>query len=137
MDYCSQDVLGDFAIFVALLCVESPVSAFVVVEIRMQQRRKDRIVFVPHVFPVEHQQIVVFERPPVSLVNDEPLELLGENTALNPQEARMAEFNACVMNTYVISAAMKGIKLDKVELETEGELDLRGFLGLDKSVKPG
>jgi uncharacterized OsmC-like protein len=72
-----------------------------------------------------------------TLVIDEPLELLGENTALNPQEALMAAFNACVMNTYVISAAMKGIKLDKVEMETEGELDLRGFLGIDKSVKPG
>jgi len=72
-----------------------------------------------------------------SITIDEPEELLGENTAPNPQEVLMAAFNACVMNTYVIGAAMKGIELEKVEMETEGELDLRGFLGLDKDVKPG
>jgi uncharacterized OsmC-like protein len=72
-----------------------------------------------------------------SLTIDEPEELLGENTAPNPQEVLMAAFNACVMNTYVIAAAMKGIKLEKVEMETGGELDLRGFLGLDEAVKPG
>ena len=68
---------------------------------------------------------------------DEPVELLGENTAPNPQEVLMAALNACVMNTYVIAAAMKGVKLEKVEIETEGELDLRGFLGIDKTIKPG
>jgi hypothetical protein len=30
-----------------------------------------------------------------------------------------------------------GIKLDKLEIETVGELDLRGFLGIDPAVKPG
>lgn len=68
---------------------------------------------------------------------DEPVELLGENTAANPQEVLMAAFNSCVMNTYVIAAAMKGIRLDKVEIETDGDLDLRGFLGIDKSIRPG
>jgi uncharacterized OsmC-like protein len=56
---------------------------------------------------------------------------------VKPARKSMAAFNACVMNTYVIAAAMKGIKLDKVEMETGGELDLRGFLGLDEKVKPG
>lgn len=72
-----------------------------------------------------------------SITIDEPEELLGENTSANPQEYLMAALNACVMNTYVIASAMKGIRLEKVEIETEGELDLRGFLGIDKSVKPG
>jgi uncharacterized OsmC-like protein len=68
---------------------------------------------------------------------DEPKELLGEDTAGNPQEYLMGAMNACILNTYVIAAAMKGIRLDKVEMETEGELDLRGFLGIDKKVIPG
>jgi len=68
---------------------------------------------------------------------DEPVELLGQNTAPNPQEVLMAALNACVMNTYVIAAAMKGVRLEKVEIETDGELDLRGFLGIDKAIKPG
>jgi uncharacterized OsmC-like protein len=72
-----------------------------------------------------------------SFVIDEPKELLGEDTSANPQEYLMGAMNACILNTYVIAAAMKGIKLEKVEMETEGELDLRGFLGIDKNVIPG
>ena len=72
-----------------------------------------------------------------TFVIDEPKELLGEDTAANPQEYLMGAMNACIMNTYVIAAAMKGIKLERVEMETEGELDLRGFLGIDKNVIPG
>jgi uncharacterized OsmC-like protein len=72
-----------------------------------------------------------------TFVIDEPTELLGEDTAANPQEYLMGAMNACIINTYVIAAAMKGIRLEKVEMETEGELDLRGFLGMDKNVIPG
>jgi len=72
-----------------------------------------------------------------TFVIDEPTELLGEDTAANPQEYLMGAMNACIMNTYVIAAAMKGIRLEKVEMETEGELDLRGFLGIDENVIPG
>jgi uncharacterized OsmC-like protein len=68
---------------------------------------------------------------------DEPLELLGENTAPNPQELLMAALNACVTVGYVAGAAARGIKLEKVEIETKGELDLRGFLGIDETVRPG
>ncbi len=68
---------------------------------------------------------------------DEPLELLGSNTAPNPQEVLMSAFNACIMVGYAVGAAVKGITLEKLEIETHGELDLRGFLGIDPSVKPG
>jgi uncharacterized OsmC-like protein len=68
---------------------------------------------------------------------DEPLELLGQNSAPNPQEMLMTALNACIMVGYVAGAAMKGIRLEKVEIETSGELDLRGFLGIDPSVPPG
>ena len=68
---------------------------------------------------------------------DEPYELLGSNTAPNPQETLMAAFNACVMVGYAVGAAVKGITLEKLEIETHGELDLRGFLGIDPAVRPG
>ena len=68
---------------------------------------------------------------------DEPHELLGENTAPNPQEMLMTALNACIMVGYVAGAATNGITLEKLEIETEGELDLRGFLGLDDTVRPG
>ncbi len=72
-----------------------------------------------------------------TFVIDEPKELLGEDTSANPQEYLMGAMNACIMNTYVIAAAMKGVKLESVVIETEGELDLRGFLGIDKDVIAG
>jgi uncharacterized OsmC-like protein len=68
---------------------------------------------------------------------DEPFELLGENTAPNPQELLMTALNACVMVGYVVGAATRGITLESLELETHGELDLRGFLGIDPDVRPG
>lgn len=68
---------------------------------------------------------------------DEPEELLGGNTAPNPQELLMAAVNACMTVGYVAGAALGGITLDKLEIETSGQLDLRGFLGLDASVPPG
>lgn len=68
---------------------------------------------------------------------DEPLELCGENTAANPQELLMSALNACMMVGYVAGCAVRGIALEALELETSGELDLRGFLGIDEDVKPG
>ena len=68
---------------------------------------------------------------------DEPFELLGRNTAPNPQELLMTALNACITVGYVAGASMKGIALEKVEIETSGALDLRGFLGIDPSVLPG
>jgi uncharacterized OsmC-like protein len=72
-----------------------------------------------------------------AISHDEPTELMGSNTAANPQELLMAAFNACVMATWVAACSLNNISLEKLEIETEGELDLRGFLGLDASVKPG
>jgi len=68
---------------------------------------------------------------------DEPFELLGSNSAANPQETLMAAFNACVMVGYAVGAAVKGITLERLEIETQGELDLRGFLGIDETIRPG
>lgn len=68
---------------------------------------------------------------------DEPLELLGRNEAPNPQEMLMAALNSCMLCGYVAGATIHGIELESLMIETEGELDLRGFLGIDAKVKPG
>jgi uncharacterized OsmC-like protein len=72
-----------------------------------------------------------------SIRTDEPPELLGKGVAPNPQEVLMAGLNACMMVGYVAGCAVHGIELESLSIETEGELDLRGFLGLDANVKPG
>ena len=71
------------------------------------------------------------------IVADEPCQLLGADSAPNPQELLMAAFNACIMVGYVAGSSLKGITLDSVEIKTTGELDLRGFLGLSDDVIPG
>jgi uncharacterized OsmC-like protein len=68
---------------------------------------------------------------------DEPLELLGTNQAPNPQELLMAAVNACMTVGYVAGASLHGITLDSLTIETTGQLDLRGFLGLSDAVPPG
>jgi uncharacterized OsmC-like protein len=68
---------------------------------------------------------------------DEPAEFLGDDTGPNPQEMLMAAFNACIVTGYVAGCAIEGVRLDKLTIETEGELDLRGFVGLDAAVRPG
>ena len=72
-----------------------------------------------------------------TIVSDEPQELLGTNSAPNPQELLMSAVNACMMVGYVAQASVRGIRLDDCRIETEGELDLRGFLGMDEKVPPG
>ena len=71
------------------------------------------------------------------IVADEPCQLLGQDSAPNPQELLMAAFNACITVGYVAGAALKGINLESLEIRTAGELDLRGFLGLSDTVAAG
>jgi uncharacterized OsmC-like protein len=71
------------------------------------------------------------------IVADEPTELLGTNSAPNPQELLMSAVNACMTVGYVAQAAVRGINLEGCQIETHGELDLRGFLGLDDKVPAG
>ncbi|QZH62961.1 OsmC family protein [Mycolicibacterium farcinogenes] len=68
---------------------------------------------------------------------DEPPELLGNNTAPNPQELLMAALNACMSVGYAAVAATMGVTVRSLGIETTGELDLRGFLGLDADINPG
>ena len=68
---------------------------------------------------------------------DEREELVGTNTAPNPQMILYAALNTCVLNTFVVNASARGIRLESVEIDTRGELDLRGFLGIDENVNPG
>jgi uncharacterized OsmC-like protein len=68
---------------------------------------------------------------------DEPCELGGSNRFANPQEHLIAALNACMMVGYVAQCAVRGITLERLAIETEGEIDLRGFLGIDPAVKRG
>ena len=68
---------------------------------------------------------------------DEPLQLCGTNQYANPQEHLLAALNACMIVGYSAACAHQGIEIEELRIETEGDIDLRGFLGLDSTVKPG
>jgi uncharacterized OsmC-like protein len=68
---------------------------------------------------------------------DEPCELGGTNQFANPQEHLIAALNACMMVGYVAQCAVRGIIIESLEIETDGEIDLRGFLGIDPAMPPG
>lgn len=68
---------------------------------------------------------------------DEPVELGGTNRFANPQEHLLAALNACMIVGYAAQCAVHGITLESLEIETDGEIDLRGFLGIDPAVPRG
>lgn len=74
---------------------------------------------------------------PFEIDADEPPLLLGEDKGPNPVECALTALAACVTTSIVYHAAAKGIKLNAVESRLEGDIDLRGFLGLSKDVPRG
>jgi uncharacterized OsmC-like protein len=68
---------------------------------------------------------------------DEPPPLGGSNTAPNMVEVVLGAYGCCLTTGYVMNAGLKGIKLEGVEIELTGDLDLRGFFGISSDVTPG
>jgi uncharacterized OsmC-like protein len=70
-----------------------------------------------------------------TLLADEPEMLCGTNTAANPVEMILQAYGACLTIGYAMNAAVRGIKLDDIKIDLEGEIDLPGFLGLEAPEK--
>lgn len=68
---------------------------------------------------------------------DEPPALGGADTAPNPVEYALLALASCQEITYRLHADHLGIPLDEVAVSLEGDLDLRGFFGVDHAVRPG
>jgi uncharacterized OsmC-like protein len=68
---------------------------------------------------------------------DEPVLLLGDDIGPNPVEYLLKGLAGCLTTSMVYHAAAKGIEIRGVESRLEGNLDLRGFLGVDPEVKTG
>jgi uncharacterized OsmC-like protein len=68
---------------------------------------------------------------------DEPDLLLGSDMGANPVELALSALAGCLTTTLVYHAAARGVTVRAVESELEGELDLRGFLGMSDSVRRG
>lgn len=74
---------------------------------------------------------------PFVFVNGEPPVLLGNNEGANPVEFLLHAIAGCVTTTFVLHAAARGIRIEEISTQLEGEIDLRGLLGLNDAVSPG
>ncbi|SDQ45161.1 OsmC family protein [Natronobacterium texcoconense] len=68
---------------------------------------------------------------------DEPEQILGERTAPNAVELLLAAIGSCLTVGYAANAAAMDIELEELRFELEGDVDLRGFLGISEEVRPG
>ena len=74
---------------------------------------------------------------PFELNADEPPVLLGEDRGANPVEYALTALGACLTTAMVYHAASRGVRLESLETQIEGDIDLRGFLGLSNDVRKG
>jgi uncharacterized OsmC-like protein len=74
---------------------------------------------------------------PYTLDMDEPPVLLGQDRGANPVEYLLAALSGCLTTSLVYHAAARGVELTKVESSYEGNIDARGFLGMDENVRNG
>jgi uncharacterized OsmC-like protein len=78
-----------------------------------------------------------FHENPFELDADEHQVLLGEDLGPNPVEYALTALAGCLTGAMIYHAAAKGIEIKGVESRLEGDLNLRGFLGLSDEVKVG
>lgn len=79
---------------------------------------------------MEHKQPFVMDA-------DEPTVLLGEDHGANPVEFVLAGLSGCMTTTLAYHAAGRGLNIEDIRSEFEGDIDLQGMLDLDPNVRPG
>ena len=67
----------------------------------------------------------------------EPAILLGTDTGPNPAEYLLHALAACLTTSLVYVAAARGVRLTEVESTLEGDMDVRGCLGISDEVRNG
>jgi uncharacterized OsmC-like protein len=80
----------------------------------------------------EHQHVA-----PYKASGDHPTVLCGADAGPTPVEWLLHALASCITAGIANIAAARGIKLKKVESTVEGDIDLRGILGLSKDVRNG
>lgn len=68
---------------------------------------------------------------------DFPNQLSGEGKGLTVCEYCMGSLAACLAQTIVAHATSRGIQIDSINIDVEGDVDLRGFTGISNDVRPG
>jgi uncharacterized OsmC-like protein len=79
----------------------------------------------------------VTREEPFELDAGEPAILLGTDTGANPAEYLLHALAACLTTSLVYVAAARGVRLTEVDSALEGDMDVRGALGLSDEVRNG
>lgn len=72
-----------------------------------------------------------------SFLADEPHVLCGQDDGANPVEFLLSALSMCVTTSIAAHAAARGIHIGAIESRLEGDLDVRGFLGMSATVRKG
>jgi len=76
-------------------------------------------------------------KQPFVMHADEPAVLLGEDKGANPVEYVLAGLSGCMTTTLAYHSAGRGLNIESIESEYEGDIDLQGLLDLDPNVRSG
>lgn len=71
------------------------------------------------------------------LLGDEAPELGGTDAAPGAMEELMYALSTCVIAASNVNAALMGVKLTRIDVNIESDLDMHGLLALDPKVRPG
>jgi uncharacterized OsmC-like protein len=74
---------------------------------------------------------------PFVLDADEPAIVAGNDTAPNPVEYVLHALAGCLTTTLIFHASVRGIQIDSCESYLEGDMDVRGLLGISDEVRKG
>jgi uncharacterized OsmC-like protein len=79
----------------------------------------------------------IAHRQTFTMVADEPPILAGNDDGANPVEYLLHALASCLTTSMVAHAAVRGIHIEAMTSELEGDLDLNGFLGLNPETPKG
>jgi uncharacterized OsmC-like protein len=71
------------------------------------------------------------------IMTDDPDVLGGVDSAPTPAETLVAALAGCLTSGIASNAALFDVPLDEIDIDMEADMDFRGLLGHDKSVRNG
>jgi uncharacterized OsmC-like protein len=74
---------------------------------------------------------------PHELGGDAPVPLLGTGKHVGPAGHLLHSVSHCLAVTLAYHGAARGVQIDSLKIDAEGELDLQGMLALNDKVRPG
>jgi uncharacterized OsmC-like protein len=72
-----------------------------------------------------------------TMLFDFPPQFSGEGKGPTVCEACMSSLGACITQAIIVHATARGIHVDNITIDLQGNVDLRGFIGISSEVRPG